>query len=114
LLTEYYTGYSVLDDIDFSSHATAKDQLSIGAVEEPQPEPRREAYPSTALYLKAKASWYLASQASSKHRSAALQEQQTLSVKPTFIPKLPWIDETPEEDSFDYLDSFNNRNTREE
>lgn len=112
LLTEYYTGYSVLDDLDFSEHATARDQSAIESHAAATPEPVRTDYANTALYLKAKASWYLASQASSKHRSAALAEQKTLSVKPTFMPKLPWIEEAPEVDALDEIMAFGSTNER--
>lgn len=111
LLSNYYQGYAILDDDwDSEDGTNASGAAELLEQQEPAgPEPRREDFGSVALFLVAKARWHLASKERTKFRQEALAKQQVASVKPTFIPDLPWKDDE-DEDELDATQQFINNN----
>lgn len=100
LLANYYQGYAILDS-DWEADFVVDQPTTVAGeavAVEPQPEPQRHEFDSTAKYLIAKSKWHLANAERTTHRRAALEKQQQLTVKPSFIPELPWQEEADDAD----------------
>lgn len=105
LLTTYYRAYEMLDDDDFDA---SDEEATLEEATTPElPEPRKQDFTNLALYLKAKANWQLSRSDRTKHRKAAMAKQQEATVKPTFIPELPWMQDEDDSDATEqFLDNF--------
>lgn len=114
LLATYYRAYDILDEGFGEEYEAVESGEAQAPSTEPLPEPVKTDYVSLALFLKAKALWHLQSSERTKHRKEALAKQSKVTVNPSFIPELPWLEEDAAQDGRDATNHVLNHYERQQ